>query len=542
MSGPQLRRAVVQGLAALVLLLPLPAPARTRVSFDLETATIADIDRAIDHGALTSEQLVRLSLARIQAYEPQLHAVITLNPRALEEARALDAERRRTGRRSPLHGIPVLLKDNINTRDLPTTLGFFGLKGAVPYTDAAVVAKLRDAGAIILAKVNLSELASGPPMSSLGGQTRNPHNPAFSPAGSSNGTAVGVAAGYAPVGLGTDTTGSARWPAATNGIVGLRPTLGALSNAGIQPSAPTLDTVGPMARSVEDAALLLDVLEGGGMRSAPIRNADALRGARIGFPRRAFTGDDAEVDAAMAATLAELRAAGATVVDIELPDWIPPLSRDLQAIVVRTESAPSLDAYLQAAFPSGFPHSHAEILAMSETLAASPRPGVTANPGRLAGYRWEAGAAPLTDAAYRAARDQGRQLLRESLRAVLVDNRLDAIVYPTQTLRINRLDQPPKRNARGLFGNFGPVLASLAGWPELVVPAGATTDGLPFGISLLGPEFSDRRLLAFGFAFEQRTHALRQPATTPPLPGDRFTYLERRPPTGPRRTSRQSAP
>lgn len=528
----------IAALTALLLLSAFPAAGQTRTRFDLETATIADIDKAMDNGALTFERLVGLSLARIEAYEPNLHAVINLNPHALEEARALDAEQRATGRRSPLHGIPVLLKDNINTRDLPTTLGFYGLSKAVPYSDAAVVARLRDAGAIILAKVNLSELASGPTLSSLGGQTRNPHNLAYSPAGSSSGTAVGVAAGYAPVGIATDTTGSARWPAATNGVVGLRPTWGAISTAGVQPSAPTLDAVGTIARSVSDAALVLSVLEGVDPRPSAARDndgrypadfmrglrPDSLRGARIGFPRRDFSGDDREVDGAMNAAIDELKAAGATVVEVELPFWLVRLSGELQSIIVRTESAPSLDAYLLASFPPGSPRSHAEILAMSEALNASTPAGATPNTGRLDGYRDEAGALPPTNAYYLAARDQGRQFIRASLQAVLVQNRLDAIVYPTQTTRINKIGEYAKRNSRGLFGNFGPGLASMAGWPELTVPAGFTADGMPVGISFLGPEFSEQKLLGYGFAFEQKARALRQPATTPPLPGDRIDY------------------
>ncbi|GHH60243.1 MULTISPECIES: amidase [Gammaproteobacteria] len=530
----QLRRGSATTLAALLSLACIAAPGRAQTAFDLETASIADINRAIDSGALTSERLVQLSLARIRAYDPHLHAIIGLNPHALEQARMLDAERRSQGRRSPLHGIPVLVKDNINTRDLPTTLGFYGLKGAIPKADATVVARLRKAGAIILAKANLSELASGPPLSSLGGQTRNPHDPAYSPAGSSNGTAVGVAAGYAPVGIATDTTGSARWPAATNGVVGLRPSTGALSYAGIQPNAPTLDTVGTMARSVADAALVFAVLEGtdgAGDGNGPTPTgtlpglrADALRGARIGFPRRDFSGDDPAVDAVMGDALAQLEAAGATVVDVELPFWLPRLAGDLQSIIVRTESAPSLDAYLAASFPPGFPRSHAQILAMSEALNAAPPAGATPNPGRLDGYRDEARAPASTDAYYQAAVREGLQFVRASMRAVLVQNRLDAIVYPTQTMRINRIGEAPARNSRGLFGNHGPVLASLAGWPELTVPAGATPEGLPVGISFLGPASSESRLLGYGFAFEQKTHALRQPAQTPPLAGDRFTY------------------
>lgn len=521
--------AFVLALIALSVSPSLAAAGQARRHFDLGTATVADINAAIDRGALSSERLVALSLARIRAYEPNLHAVIRLNPRALQEARALDAERRSKGRRSPLHGIPVLLKDNIDTHDLPTSLGFYGLRNAVPHADAAVVARLRQAGAIVLAKVNLSELASGPTLSSLGGQTHNPHNLAYGPAGSSSGTAVGVAAGYAPVGIATDTTGSARWPAATNGVVGLRPTLGAISYAGIQPSAPTLDAVGPITRSVADAALVLDVLEGAGPPPAaaePVRALapDALRGVRIGFPRRDFSGDDPQVDAAMNAAIDQLRNAGATVVEVELPFWLPRLSGDLQSIIVRTEAAPSLDAYLASSFPPGSPRSHAQILAMSEALAASPPAGATPNPGRLDGYRDEASALAPTDAYYLAAREQGRQFVVASLQAMLAQHRLQAIVYPTQTTRINRIGEPAQRNARGLFGNFGGVLASLAGWPELTVPAGFTADGLPVGVSFLGPASSEQTLLGYGLAFERQTRALRQPATTPPLPGERFDY------------------
>lgn len=500
------------------------SPAETRGEFDLETATIADINRAIDKGALTSEQLVRLSLARIRTYEPKLHAIITLNPRAIEEARALDAERRRKGRRSPLYGIPVLVKDNINTRDLPTTLGFYGLKGARAASDAAVVTRLRAAGAIILAKTNLSELASGPPMSSLGGQTRNPHNLAYSPAGSSNGTAVGIAAGYAPVGIATDTTGSARWPAATNGVVGMRPTMGLFSPAGVQPNAPTLDTVGTMARSVADVAVVAHVLTQAPVGTEPSLDRDALRGVRIGFPRAAFSGDDPAIDAATERALETLRASGATVIDIDLPDWLIRLSDSLQGLLVQSESVPSLDSYLSATFPAPWPRSHAEILAMSEAQMQSPVPGVFSNPGRLNGYRWEAAALPFDDPMYLAARNEGRQFFRMSLSAILKRYDVSAIVYPTQTTRINKLAEAPVRNARGRFGNFGPALASIAGWPDITVPAGATPEGLPVGISFLAPTSSDGRLLAWAFAFEQYAHALRQPTETPPLPGEHFAY------------------
>lgn len=518
------------------------APAKesaAKFSLDLGTATIEDINRAMDRGALTAEKLIRSSLARIKAYEPALHAVITLNPTIIEEARALDAERRAKGRRSPLHGIPVLLKDNINTRDLPTTLGFFGLKGAMPYADAEVVQKLRAAGAIILAKVNLSELAGGPMLSSLGGQTHNPHNLAYSPAGSSSGTAVGVAAGYAPIGIGSDTTGSVRWPAATNGVVGLKPTTGVISTVGVMPTAPTLDTVGPIARSVSDVALALSLLQGIDDRDPSVRNKklayypgdysaglqpDALRGARIGFLRRDFSGDDADTDAIVNAAAEKLKAGGATVVEVELPYWLLHFHGDLESLIVRTESAPNLDTYLQTSFPPGYPRTHAEILTMSEKIAVTAPPGILPNPERLNGYREEAATPPPTNPLYIAAREQGRAFVKASMQAVLFQDKLDALVCSTQTRPIQKIGEAPRSNSRHLYGNFGLGITSLTGWPELTVPAGFTSAGLPVGISFIGPEFSDMKLLALGYAFEQATKALRQPATTPSLPGDRFTF------------------
>ena len=232
-------------------------PRTTAETLELSTATIADLNAAFDAGALTSERLVELCLARVAAYDqagPKLNAVITLNPRALETARALDAERKAKGPRSRLHGIPVVLKDNFDTADLPTTAGSVMLAESIPPDDAFVVKKLRDAGAVILAKVNMSELASGAAMSSLGGVTLNPHELDRSPSGSSGGTGVAIAAAYAQLGLGTDTGGSIRGPSAANGVVGLKPTHGLLSRDGIVPLALSFDVPGPMARHVYDVA------------------------------------------------------------------------------------------------------------------------------------------------------------------------------------------------------------------------------------------------------------------------------------------------
>jgi len=463
-------------------------------------ASAADLSRAVAAGTLTSEQIVAQCLARIQQSEPAVNAIITLNPHALDEARALDVERRQSGPRSPLHGIPVLVKDNIDTRDLPTSLGFFGLKGSVPWADAEVIARLRAAGAIILAKTNLSELASGPTFSSAGGQTRNPRNLAYSAAGSSSGTAAGLAAGYAPLGVGSDTTGSIRWPAATTGVVGFKPTTGLLSCAGVLPTEPTLDTVGPLARTVADVAVLFAVLRGP-VSAAPLPVLTSLRGVRLGFPRRDLTGNDPVVDTVVLAAVARLQAAGATIVDVELPFALTELPA-LTDPIYRAESLPAIDGYLAALRP-GWPHSLADILAQSERVtgpsAACPFP----NPGRLQGYRDQLAALPLTDPGYLAARDQGRARLRAGLQALIDRSHLDALIYPTSNQRINAIGTPAHRGLKGYYGNLSCSLASLTGWPDLTLPAGATPEGLPVGLSLSSPAWTDDRLLALGAQVER---------------------------------------
>ena len=293
---------------------------------DVTAATIEDLNRAFDDGTLTSEQLVERYLARIAAYDdagPALNAVIALNPNAVERARELDAERRSGGPRSPLHGIPVVLKDNLDTADLPTTAGSVLLAGSLPPDDAFLVRKLREAGAIVLAKVNMSEFASGGAMSSLGGRTRNPHDLVRSPGGSSGGTGAAIAAAFAQVGLGTDTGGSVRSPSTSNGIAGLKPTLGLMSRDGIVPLALSFDTAGPMARHVYDVAAALGVMTGvdpadGATAASRDRfetdytqylDADALAGARIGVARD-FLGQDGDVDWVVEASLDVMREAG----------------------------------------------------------------------------------------------------------------------------------------------------------------------------------------------------------------------------------------
>ena len=401
---------------------------------DLDSATIAQLSAAMDAGTLTSERLVQLSLARIEAYDdkgPKLNAVLTLNPRALEQARALDAERKAKGKRSPLHGIPIVLKDNFDTFDLPTTGGSLLLEGSVPPDDAFVVKKLRDAGAIIIAKVNLSEFASGGAFSSLGGQTHNPHDLARSPSGSSGGTGASIAAGYATFGLGTDTGGSVRGPSTSNGVVGLKPTLGLLSRDGIIPLALSFDTAGPLARNVADVAVALGVMTGVDAADAATKasdgrfdtdyvkylKADALKGARIGIARD-FMGQDAEVDWVVESALTAMRAAGATIVDVRFPKWLLDAKGEFYTAVRYPEFPVQIAAYLATLKP-GFPKTLAEMIERSDKVASTRTDGAGPNPPRWTLFKREAASGALADPRYSAVHDHGLPLVRAALAGVL---------------------------------------------------------------------------------------------------------------------------
>src|SRR5580700_4191723 len=325
-----------------VMLMANGAGAQNSVKpFHLDEATISDVHAAYKSGALTSVRLVQAYLDRIRACDqagPKLNLVIFLNPRALEEAAALDEHFRRTGKFvGPLHGIPVLLKDNVNTKDMPTTGGSLSLAGYTPATDAAIAQKLRSAGAIILAKVNLHEFAIwGETVSSIRGQTLNPYDLTRTPGGSSGGTGAGVAANFAIAGIGTDTVNSIRSPASANNIVGIRPTLGLVSRAGVIPYSFTQDAAGPLARSIADAAKMLNVLVGydpndpatawrvGNTEKdyTKFLNTDGLKGKRIGV-LRSFFGNapiHEEVNTVTNKALEDLRKSGATLIELNTPD------------------------------------------------------------------------------------------------------------------------------------------------------------------------------------------------------------------------------
>jgi amidase len=524
----------------IVVMLVIQCAVLDAKTIDLDNATIAELNAAFNSGALTAEKLVQLCLARIHAYDregPALHAVMTLNPKAVETARALDAERKAKGPRSPLHGIPVVLKDNYNTADMPTTGGSLLLEGSIPPADAFLVKKLRDAGAIILGKVNMSEFASASPQSSLGGQSLNPHDLKRSPAGSSGGTGVSIAAGYAPLGMGTDTGGSIRGPSTSNGIVGLKPTHGLLSRSGIIPLSLSFDTGGPMARNVYDIAAALGVMTGIDPADAATKKsegkfstdytkglkADALKGARIGIARD-FLGADPDVDWVIEASLDAMRKAGATVVDVHYPKWLLDSKIEFYNAIRMPEFAAQIKDYLATIGP-GYPKTIEEMIERSNRFNGTRADGAGPNPSRWTLFKREASSGSLEDYRYTSVRDYGLPLVRAAVDGLFTSEKLDAIVYPTSPRRPQLLAAPPDTAPASPTASATNI-ANLTGFPDLIVPAGFTGDNLPVGISFFGPAFSEQKLLSLGYSFEQATHARRRPIHTPVLKGESISLPE----------------
>jgi amidase len=529
------QEASMKRVAFLILIsLVTSCPVFGAKTIDLDSATIADINAAFKAGTLTAEELVQLCLARIRSYDrdgPSLHAVMVLNPKAIETGRELDAERKAKGPRSALHGIPVVLKDNYNTVDLPTTGGSVMLEGSIPPADAFVVKKLRDAGAIILAKMNMSEFASAGPQSSLGGQSLNPHDLGRSPAGSSGGTGVAVAAAYAPVGLGTDTGGSIRGPSTANGIVGLKPTHGLLSRSGIIPLSLTFDTGGPMARSISDVAIALGAMTGIDPADAATQKSegkfstdytkdlkvDALKGARIGIARD-FLGADPDVDWVIEASLAAMRNSGATIVDVRFPKWLLESKLEFYNAIRMPEFAAQIKDYLATIGPE-YPKTIQEMIDQTNRFTGPRADGAHPNPSRWTLFKREASSGTLEDYRYTSVRDYGLPLMRAAVEGLFAAEKLDAIVYPTATRRpalLTALPDTAPANPTASATN----IANLTGFPDLIVPAGFTGDNLPVGISFFGVAFSEQKLLSLGYSFEQATHARRRPVHAPALKGE----------------------
>ena len=516
------------------------------MTFELTTATIEDINAAFDAGALTSVRLTELYLARIDAYDargPRLNAVITLSPDALRLAAELDEERARSGPRSPVHGIPVLVKDNYNTFDMPTTAASVALEGSIPPGDAFTVRQLRDAGAIILGKVNMSEFASPAgwgSYSSLNGITLNPYDLQRTPAGSSGGTGAAIAAAFATVGLGTDTGGSIRGPAAANGLAGIRATYGLLSRSGIVPQALSLDVPGPMARSVTDIAVALGIMAGSdtddpttlgdGRRSyddyTQFLDEEALRGARIGVARD-FFGGNPEVDALMEASIRAMRESGATIVDpvrfeVDFLDFVQRNGSGIRSRI-NAEFQPGLEDYL-ATLEEGYPRTLAEVIAIYESPQVV-HSALPVNPGLIALHRRNLEIGGLDNPGYVRAIQNDLPRVRRTVLEIMERHRLDALIYPT-----SRCPAGPIHTVEEDLGRVcepGPSatnLSSYSGFPDLQVPAGFTSGGLPGTVSFLGRAFSEPELIGYAFAFEQATGHWRLPPLVPPLPGETFEH------------------
>ena len=534
--------------------LGLLASALHAAEIKIENATIADLQSAFQKGTLTAEKLTELYLARIAAYDkqgPAINTVITLNPKALAEAKALDAERKAGKVRGPLHGVPIVLKDNYDTFDLPTTAGSQLLEGSIPPDDAYVVKKLRDAGAIILAKVNLSEWAGGggsisgakdPELikaaaipngfSSMGLQTHNPHDLTRGPSGSSGGTGAAISASFAQFGMGTDTGGSIRGPSSANGIVGLKPTLGLLSRDGIVPLALSFDTGGPMARSVYDVAVALGIMTGVDSADAVTKKSagkfekdytkflkvGSLKGARIGVARD-FMGKDPETDRVIEEAIVTLKKLGAVIVDpIKYPDYLLAAKQSISSTISQVEFKAQIADYLKTTKP-GYPKSIEELAAR----ANDPKFGYRSS-GKAVGLKYQAEHAPgLDDPVYLAAKNEGLAMVKSTILALFEKYKLDAIVYPTSPRPATLIQVAP--NTTPAAGSESPTsFANQTGFPDLIVPAGMTKDGLPVTISFFGPAFSEPKLLGYGFDFEQATGARVLPKTTPVLPADTITF------------------
>lgn len=536
-------RHVLRLTPVLVAAAPL---ALTAQSFDVMEATIPSVHAAMASGKLTCRQLVQAYLNRIAAYDtvgPSLHAIQYVNPRALAEADSLDDVLRRRAPRGPLHCVPVLLKDQIETRDMPTTYGSKLFANFVPTRDATAVQRLERAGAIIIAKTTMGEFA-GRYVSSAAGIIRNAYDPTRNPSGSSSGSASAAAANFGLVALGEDTGGSIRGPAAVSALVGLRPTLPLVSRFGMLPSIPTQDTMGPMTRTVADAARVLDVIAGydpndpvtayavGNMPASYTTslNAKALAGARIGVLRTRRDTTLPRIDTAAAArrdtaamrrdslarvnaaefakvaplferAIVDLRAMGAVVVDSLSRPIVP---RAQTGNDFETEAA--TDAYLAQ-------HPNAPVKTWKEILLAG---GV--NPWRARAMMDLVGRTP-DEAAYGAVM-RSREALRIAMLKLMADHNLDAIIYatydaPPSPIAPDVLTNPRPNDAYGRGDNRG-LSPSLA-WPALTVPMGFDSGGLPAGLEFLGRPWSEPKLFGYAFAYEQATKHRRPPRTTPPV-------------------------
>lgn len=517
--------AVLLALAGLVaapvpaLAAAAPAQAGPSLGFDLDAATIPELQQRMDHGRLSAVALTAAYLHRIDALDGKIHSVVAVDPTALRAAAASDARRRTGHTLGQLDGIPVLLKDNIDTRTLPATAGSRALPRSRPAADAALVDRLQRGGAVILGKTNLSEWAnyrstnatSG--WSGIGGQTNNPYVLDRNPCGSSSGSGAAVAASLAQVAIGTETDGSIVCPAGANDVVGEKPTLGLVSRTGVVPISAEQDTAGPLARHVVDTAITLSVLQGRDKADpataaipagqptdyAALLRPGALRGARIGVWRKA--GQDADVDRVVQDAVRTLTSRGATVVEVDLPYQDEIGAAESPALL--TEFKSDVNAYLT--HRPGHPANLNELIAFDKK-----------DPVELSKFGQElfeqAAAAPApTDPTYRAQRATATSLARRSIDETLAAHHLDAIVAPTNS--------PAWKTTYGsgdafVLGSSTP--AAVSGYPNVSVPAGFAGP-LPIGVSFFAGRWADARILALAAAFEKAAPARKAPTFIPSI-------------------------
>ena len=518
-------RSALTAVLSSVLILTASFHAQAPAAFALEEASVTQLQEAMAGGRYTSRRLVELYTERINAIDrrgPTLRSVIELNPDALSIADALDAERKSGRVRGPLHGIPVLIKDNVDTGDrMMTTAGSLALEGTPAPHDAFIVTKLRAAGAVILGKTNLSEWAnfrstkSTCGWSARGGQVSNPYALDRNPCGSSSGTGAAVAANLSAVGVGTETDGSIVCPSGANALVGIKPTVGLVSRSGIIPISRTQDTAGPMTRTVADAAILLGAMTGvdpsdaatvasNGKSRTDYRSSlrvDGLKGARIGVARKRYFGYSPVTDRLIDDAIAAMKAQGATIVD---PADIPTAARldDCEFEILLYEFKADLNKYLAARGASARVRSLTDLIAFNtrerdrempyfeqEILVRAEKKG------------------PLTTPAYRQARATCRTRSRTlGIDAVIAKFRVDAIVAPTGS---------PAWTTDLINGDHflgaSSTPAAVAGYPSITVPAGFVR-GLPVGISFIGPAWSEAKLIGLAYAYEQATKHRKPPA------------------------------
>ncbi len=494
-------------------------------AYDVAEKSISQIKADLAAGTVTSAQLVALYEARIAELNPKIHAVIALNPAAMAQAKAADAARKAGKTLGALAGVPILIKDNIESADpIATTAGSLALAANITGRDAPLVARMRAAGAIILGKTNLSEWAnirsshsiSG--WSATGGQARNPYALDRNTCGSSAGSGAAGAASLAAATVGTETDGSVTCPSAINGLVGLKPTVGLVSRTHVVPISHSQDTAGPMTRNVMDAAILLGAMAGSDPADAATARADvmgkdftaglkpdALKGARIGVMRFA-AGFHPETDAVFERSLVALTAAGATLVEI---DKFPGEAKigSLEHLVLMTELKADLNAYLASTDPAKVPsRTLADLIAFNKLHAPQEMPLF----GQEQFIEAEQSGG-LTDPAYlKAEADAHRLAGPEGIDRMLAENNVSALIAPT--IGPSWLIDPILKDHFAGGGAGGP--AAVAGYPHLTVPMGLV-DGLPVGLSFVGAAWSDARLLAYGYAFEQSTHARQPPRYLP---------------------------